>query len=354
VNDTHVTVFICGDLCSSVDSGFLGSGTAVARRDFLSSRFHYTFGPHAPKLTISSGASLRVICPDSDNELADGTPLRPDQRQHAAGTTLFEGNPLAGPIFVKGAAPGDSIAVRIEAVHLDRRTGQTGLAPAHGLLPSHLLVPPPKVGENAAVPRHLYRWEIDPDGHVARLTNPLGTDPIAVPLSPFVGCIGVCPARGQQISTLYSGPFGGNMDIPLIRPDATLELPVYHEGALLMMGDIHAAQGEGEIIGGAIETSGRIDCTITLQKGRAIDAPRLRDPQQLAAIGVDGELRGAVQQAYAHLIGWLAEEFAMDRFDAYNLVSQVGSLMMGGLTVSPYAVAACCPLAALPARTRKV
>ena len=140
------------------------------------------------------------------------------------------------------------------------------------------------------------------------------------------------------------------MDIPLLRPGATIELPVYQEGGLLMMGDIHAAQGEGEIIGGAIETSGVIDCTIDLLKGRSLDCPRISDGVQLAAVGVDGELRGAIQQAYAHLVQWLNEEFQLNRWDAYNLVSQTAGIVLGGLTLSPFAAAACIPLAALPSR----
>ncbi len=315
---------------------------------FLSQRFHYTFGPHAPTLRIAPGATLRVICPDSDNELGDGQLLRPDQRQRFEGGALFEGNPMAGPIFVEGAEPGDSLHVRIERIHLDRATGQTGLAPGHGLLPSHLLVPPGGRSEPAPVPRHLYRWQIDQADGVAKLLNPLGDRPIVVDLNPFVGCIGVCPRWGQSVSTLYSGSHGGNMDIPLLRAGATIELPVFHEGGLLMMGDVHAAQGEGEIIGGAIETSGQIDCRITLEKQTKLKAPRVRDVLQLAAIGIDGDVRGAIQNAYAHLVDWLARDYGLNRFDAYHLVSQTAGVMLGGLTIAPYAAAACIPIAVIP------
>ncbi len=322
----------------------------MPRETFLSSRFHYTFGPHEPTLRIAPGTSLRVVCPDSDNELSDGALLRPDQRHNAPGTTLFEGNPMAGPIHVEGAAPGDTLAVQIEAIHLDRATGQTGLAPGHGLLPAHLLAPPAVHGDSAVVPRHMYRWQIDPAQGVARLTNPLGPTPITVSLRPFVGCVGTCPNWGQETSTLYCGSFGGNIDIPLLRPGTTIELPVYHEGGLVMMGDIHAAQGEGEIIGGAIETSGSIDCTITLRKGPALPFPRLRDVLQIAAIGIDGDVRGAIQHAYAHLVDWLATDFGLNRWDAYNLVSQTAGIVLGGLTLSPFSAAACMPLAAVPSR----
>lgn len=325
----------------------------MSRQKFFSSRFHYTFGPHPPTLTVAPGTALQVVCPDSDNELADGTLLTPEQRQRDETSPLMEGNPMAGPIAVEGAEVGDCLAVRIEAVHLDRRKGQTLLAPAHGLLPMDLLSRPDGSRPADEIPRHLYEWDIDAEAGVATLVNRLGTDPITVKLDPFVGCLGVCPKWAQSISTLYAGSFGGNMDLPAVRPGVTVYLPVYRSGGLLMMGDIHAAQGHGEIIGGAIETSGKIDCTIELIKGRPIDSPRLCEASRIMALASDGDLRGAVQQAYAHLLNWLSDELAMNRWDAYHLMSQTASIMTGNLLVPPYIVGASIPIDALPASTRK-
>lgn len=314
-------------------------------QEFFSSRFHYTFGPNAPTLSVTSGASLCVVCPDSDNELADGSIL-PKERRQSDIAGLFEGNPMAGPIFVEGAAVGDCLAVRIDAIELDRATGQTLLAPGHGVLPTHLLLE--NAAEGTTIPRHLFRWRIDPASDIAELVNPLGPHRVTVRLDPFVGCIGVAPPWGQSISTLLCGPFGGNMDIPAVRPGATIYLPVFVEGALLMMGDVHAAQGHGEMIGGAIETSGKVHCTITLLKHHALPSPRVRDAKCIMAIGVDAELRGAIQRAYAYLVDWLADGFRLNRWDAYNLVSQRGSIVIGGLGMPPHAVAAGIPLEALP------
>ena len=319
--------------------------------DFFSFRFYYTFGRHAPTLRVTPGARLRVVCPDSDNELSDGTVLSTDQRQSdVAG--LVQGNPMAGPIFVDGAVVGDSLAVRIDEIEFDRASGQTGLAPGHGVLPTDLLLG--STNPAMTVPRHLFRWRIDVAAQKAQLLNSLGNDGIDVPLDPFVGCIGVCPPSGQSISTLLAGPYGGNMDIPAVRPGATIYLPVFVEGGLLMMGDVHAAQGHGEIIGGAIETSGKIHCTIGLVKNRALESPRIRDANQIMAIGVEDELRAAIQRAYANLLDWLVADFQMNRWDAYNLISQVGSIVVGGLGVPPYAVAAAIAIDALPDRVREM
>ena len=77
---------------------------------FFSRRFHYTFGPHEPTLRVASGQVLKVICPDGDNTLQDGQALPRDQRQPSEGSELFEGNPLAGPIYVEGTTTNDSLA----------------------------------------------------------------------------------------------------------------------------------------------------------------------------------------------------------------------------------------------------
>lgn len=344
-----VVAMVCIICVSSVNA----EERATDRIEFMSSKFYYTFGPHEPTLTIDPGTRLRVICPDSDNELADGTLLTPEQRHQEPDTTLFEGNPVAGPIFVNGAEPGDAIAVRIEAVGLDRAKGQTLIAPAHGLLPIGLLTRPDQEGQYGKVPRHMFFWNIDPEAGVATLVNPLGDDKIMVKLDPFVGAVGVAPKWGQSISTLLNGDYGGNMDIPDVKPGATIFLPVNRDGGLVMMGDLHAAQGQGEIIGGAIETSGKVDCTIDLIKGKTLRAPRLRDDQQIMAMGTAGDLHGAVVEAYANLLDWLVEDYGLNRWDAYNLMSQTGRIALGNFGFAPFTVAAGMPIDALPDNRRQ-
>src|ERR1700742_2777627 len=108
-----------------------------------SPRYHYTFGPPSPVLTVSRKQALCVVCPDSDNEFGDGTLLPSGQRQLKPGNGLFEGNPMAGPFFIEGARPGDCVAITIDSIELDRKKGQTLLAYGHGLLSPQLLVPDP-------------------------------------------------------------------------------------------------------------------------------------------------------------------------------------------------------------------
>ncbi len=318
------------------------------RQEFRSPKFWYTFGPHDPAIHLKSGGALNVTCPDSDNQWGDGRLLSQAEKGDGPGSTIFPGNPMAGPIAIDDAMPGDALAVTIDSIVLDRATGQTLLSQGHGLLPGHQLDP----DGGGQVPRHLYQWQIDVQAGIARSVNSLGDFSLVVPLNPFIGCIGVCPKWGQSIATLFAGSFGGNMDIPAIAPGATLFLPVNVQGGLLMMGDIHAAQGHGEIIGGGIETSGRIGCTISTVRGWGIVRPRLRNAREIMSIASDGDLRSAVQQAYADLLDWISIDMRMNRWDAYNLISQTGRVMIGNLVTSPYTVGASVPWSALPNELR--
>jgi acetamidase/formamidase len=312
--------------------------TMSGRQLFFSSQFQYTFAAHAPTLTVRSGTLLRVVCPDSDNVLSDGSVLPAARRQRDASVAL-EGNPVAGPIAVEGAETGDCIEVMIDAIHLDRTTGQTGLKAGHGLLRGEAV---------ESAPTHLFRWTIDNAAGVARVDNPLGDSPIVVPLNPFVGCIATGTPSGSVVPTLYSGVFGGNMDLPIIRAGSAVLLPAYQRGGMVMLGDIHAAQGHGEIIGGGIETSGDIDCMISLRKGLTLPAPVIIDATTVSAVGVESELRDSIRSAYANLLNWIVRSCELDRWDAYNLISQTGSVVVGNLLAAPYPVAASVPRAVLP------
>lgn len=251
---------------------------------------------------------------------------------------------MAGPIHVEGAMPGDVLAVRILAIHLTAKHGQTLLKPGHGLLANHELAP----DEQSSVPTHMYRWDVDGANAIARLKNPLGNHPIEVKLDPFIGCLGVCPKWGQAVSTLFAGSFGGNMDLPLTRPGSTVFLPVEVEGALFGLGDLHAAQGQGEIIGGAIETAGEVEIQLDLIKQVKITTPRLRNASTLAAIAAEGDLEKSLHGATAQLVQWLSELGGLNRFDAYHLISQTASYVLGNLISGTPSAAACIELEKLP------
>lgn len=317
-------------------------------------KFYYTWGPHSPALRVANGATLRITCPDADNGLADGSLLPCEQRQVSTGAPLFEGNPLAGPIYVEGLTSHDSLAVDLQAIELTRDYGLTLLAPAHGMLSRDEALGAQAATVQESVPRHMFRWRLNPKRGVAELINPLGNEPLTVPLRPMVGSIGVCPPWGQRSSSLFAGNYGGNLDLSLVKPGATLLLPVHEIGALLLLGDIHAAQGPGEIVGGGIETCGDVTIAVRRIADRPIPAPRLLVDEKLFAIATGGDLGSAVRTAYSRLLDWLACELELNRWDAYQLMSQAGELEMGGLAIaSNLTVAAGLPIDLLPVRCRE-
>lgn len=300
---------------------------------FESPVYHYVFGTAESCVELSAGQSVRVVCADCDNRFPDGTELPDSRRALSPRGAYFQGNPVAGPIGIVGAIPGNTIALSIDAIDIPACVGRTGLAAGHGLLPGHLLAP------EESVPARMYEWAVDPFSRTCRLINPLGTHEVQLPMHPFVGCIGIAPQHGQQISTLYAGNHGGNMDLPSLSAGVVLELPVFTNGALLMVGDLHAGQGHGEAIGGAIEVPGYVDLSILSVTRKSIAGPRVITCSEIGAIASEGDLRSAIATAYARLVAWLAEELGMNRFDAYNMASQCARVEIGNLVVSPFTVA---------------
>jgi acetamidase/formamidase len=169
----------------------------------------------------------------------------------------------------------------------------------------------------------------------------------------MIGSIGVCPPWGQSISSLYAGDFGGNMDLPLVRPGATLFLPAFCPGGHVLVGDIHAAQGAGEIVGGGIETSGIVTLSLGSLRDRPMSSPRMIVDGHLFSVATHGDLRAAVSTGYSHLLDWIVTEGALNRWDAHQLISQVGRLEIGGLSSTSSTVAAGIAIDLLPTKTRR-
>lgn len=133
---------------------------------------------------------------------------------------FFEGNPVVGPTIVDAGA-GDTRVFRIDSIDIPAVVGRTGLAPGHGMLAEHLLSPGKRVS------KRMYGWDVDPIVSECRLRNRLGTDEVRLSRAPFIGCIGVAPQLGQQISPLYAGNHGGNMDLLSLHAGTLFELPVF-------------------------------------------------------------------------------------------------------------------------------
>ena len=263
--------------------------------EFEPTTFHLSIGSHEPVLRVASGDTIRTWCVDSGGFGPDGEDITDG------------GNPMTGPFYVEGAEGGDTLAVRLDRVRPNRSRGVTGARIAPNVL-DPMFVPESGYGDQGEV-----WWTLDLDRGTARLEDP--PDGLAglgeVKLDPMVGCFGVAPDRGQAISTATSGPHGGNMDYRGFREGVTVFFPVAAEGALFHIGDGHALQGDGEIVGTGIEVSMDVEFTLEVVKKR-IGWPRADDGTFVMAVGNARPLDQAVQHATTELATLLHEDYGLD------------------------------------------
>jgi acetamidase/formamidase len=213
---------------------------------------------------------------------------------------------LTGPIHIEEALPGDMLEVRIRDIEFRVAYGQNHTAPGWGVLPELLAQPASKV------------IRLDLARRVALFSND-----IEVPLAPFMGIMAVAPPGSTGISTKPPGSHGGNMDLKQLKAGATLYLPVFHAGALFYTGDGHAAQGDGEVDGTAIE----ISLTPTLQfivhpgAGTAMRWPRAEDAAHYCVMGMDADLDIALKNAVREAVELLKQKAGLSAAEAYALAS---------------------------------
>lgn len=242
--------------------------------------------------------------------------------------------PLAGPVFVEGAEPGDVLAVEI----LELRPADWGWAciiPGLGLLPQdefpqpYLKIFELRSGENTALGEH-----------------------VRIPIEPFLGTMGVAPRNARAVPVPPPHAGGGNIDLRHLTAGATLLLPVFEPGALFSAGDAHAAQGDGEVAISGIECAMEFTLRFRVQKGFSIPAPQLRRPAGsltprvdaggwYATFGVEPELIEGSRQAVRAMIDHLGREHGLSREDAYILCSLAGDLKITELVDTPNWMVGC-------------
>jgi acetamidase/formamidase len=238
---------------------------------------------------------------------------------------------MTGPFFVEGAAPGDTLAVRIDRLTPSRATGWTYSPLAFTVLD------PAAIPERPASERAV--WDIDAAAGTVRLRQPpAGLEGFTGPLAPMIGCFGVAPAGGQALSTATSGPNGGNMDYRRAAPGTTIWFPVSVPGALLYLGDGHACQGDGEIVGTGIETSFEMEVTLSVLK-RTITWPRGQTADAIFTLGNARPLDQALQHATTEMLRWLGEDYGLDARAASHLMGQVVRYDIGNVFNPAYTVA---------------
>ena len=259
----------------------------MATHHFEPTVYHIAIGAHEPVLHIDSGDTVVTTTVD-----AGGV--------DAAGEAVTEGgNPQTGPFYINGAEPGDTLAVYFDRLVPNRNMGRTSTVIAPHILDAQYAASNlPESGRGD--------WEIDLDKWTATLVSPetsLGR--LTLPLEPMTGCFGVAPPRRQAISTATSSTHGGNMDYRGFCEGVTAYLPVFVDGALFHIGDGHAVQGDGEIVGTGIEISFDVQFTVNVIKGKEIGWPRAENEDYILTTGNARPLDQAVQHATTEMVRWL-------------------------------------------------
>jgi amidase len=217
------------------------------------------------------------------------------------------GNPLTGPFFIEGAVRGDTLVVHFNRIRLNRDWAESG----SGIVPSALN--PEYTVDKIPVKDFDSKWQLDKEHGVAKLAKPTGKlRDFAVSLQPMLGCVGVAPGGNQTILAGDLGDYGGNMDYNQLREGTTLYFPVNQAGALLYVGDGHAAQGDGELTGDALETSMEVEFTVDLIQGKSMGGPRAENDEYLMAIGIANSLPEALQRATTMLAQWLENDYKLN------------------------------------------
>lgn len=288
-----------------------------------------------PRLSVDPGDTVVFVTRDSSDQYYGIDSSHEDVARKGP----LKGHPLTGPVYVRGAQPGDVLVVEIVDVIPGASFGWTAIRPGKGLLPA------------AEFPRHFLQiWDLS-DGRIARMRH---RNDIAIPIEPFPGIVGTALRWPGAHSTIPPRENGGNMDLKHLTRGAHLYLPVWVPGALLSIGDAHAAQGDGEVCVTAIEMSATVTVRLELQSQQAIEEPRLRTCGPLCARTRDGphfatmahgpELHECAQRAVRYLVGHLVAERGLSREEAYVLCSVCADLKISQIVDAPnWSVAAFLP-----------
>ena len=257
-------------------------------------------------------------------------------------------NPLAGPFFVEGAEPGDTLAVKIIDLQVDGDTGVGAFAPGFGAINETNYTPM----LHAPLPERVWFYHIDHTGNTA-MFKALDTDfSVKIPMHPFFGCIGVAPAEGEARSSVVPAEFGGNMDSPEASVGNTVYFPVNVKGGLLYLGDGHAAMGDGEIAGTAIEVPLKTRVQLSVIKGRTISWPQFENDDAIMAVGAYRPLDDALRIAFTELVHWIHKDYGLSELDAYELLSKVARIHLNEMVDPNYVVVASVEKKYLPAKKK--
>jgi acetamidase/formamidase len=266
----------------------------------------YEFSRHLePRIHIAPGDTVIV---ESEDALSGQIRSAGDRRDKAL---VPYSNPLAGPIYIEGAKPGDALAVRIDDIR--PRDGQCATYTGN--------------------PKQLCEWlgtDVPHGAHVCPIRDGrvYFKENITIDYRPMLGCLGVATQWGVP-STWPAGPHGGNMDLVEVCPGNTVFLPVFVPGGYFYLGDAHAAMGHGELSATGLEMAAISTVTIDLIRTANLAGPRITSPHEIMTVVSGTPMERSIAEAYARLILWMEESYGWNRWDAYDLLTHVGQISVG-------------------------
>jgi amidase len=251
-----------------------------------------------------------------------------------------------GPFHVEGAAPGDTLVVRILKLTPNRDIAISNVTP--GGISGVASDSRTRMLNDPLTPRR-FVWRLDRQRMVGVLDLPNSASKrIELPLRPMLGRVAVAPAGEEAWGGLWPGDFGGNLDASDVGQGATIHLPVFHPGALFYFGDFHALQGDGEIAGSGLESTADVTFQFDLVKGKRIRWPRIENDEYIMVAGSVRPLIDALRIAYVELIEWLVADYGFEKMEAYQIASQAGVVRVANVVDPNYTVIAKFPKKHLP------
>jgi acetamidase/formamidase len=291
--------------------------THVVKKD----TFHYKWSKsHKPVLNIKPGDRVHFEI----NEVLSGQISEKSTAQDLVKLDDSKLYPLAGPVYVEGAKPGDALVVNIESVD-PASWGWTGISPGLGLLEEFTKA-------------EIFIWNLRAKRYAKFVNN------IRVPLNPFCGVLGVAPQEEGYFDVMPPGRHAGNLDIRHLVAGSQLLIPIWNEGALFSVGDEHAAQGDGEVCVSAIECPGEVTLSFDLKKGAHLESPCYYSKPLFGAptksgyfgtTGIAPDLMQATKQSVRNMINYLSEILGLTREQAYMLCSVAAELRIHEIVDQP-------------------
>jgi amidase len=263
----------------------------------------YDFGPDNPAaIKVDPGTTIVFETLDALDDQ-----IHSDQ-DSASKIDLGHVNAATGPVFINGAQPGDTLVADILDIQV-WDWGASLIIPGFGFLQDTIPGPYTKV------------FHFEDSGWIRY------GEKLRIPFKPMIGTIGVAPPAA--ITTLSSGEHGGNLDTTDIRAGSKVYLPVFVEGALFGVGDVHAAMGDGEVCGTGIECGAEVTIKLDLLKGTSIPRPRIETAEEFMTVASAGGLDLAIKLALQDMVDWLVAEQGLSQEEAYVLTSIVGDVRIG-------------------------